>query len=82
MTRNAGASPSGARSRPRLAWRLSASVSAAGTWLSTIPVIVLVVTPFYGCTDMNLSIVFFGIALALAAIDGLINRTPLPFSAL
>jgi hypothetical protein len=57
-----------------IAWRLSAAVSAAGTWLSTIPVIVLVVTPFYGYTDMNLSIVFFGIALGVAAIDGPINR--------
>ena len=36
--------------------------------------IALVMTPFYGFTDINLSVMFFGIGLALAAIDGPVNR--------
>ncbi|MEV6598361.1 hypothetical protein AB0M36_15990 [Actinoplanes sp. NPDC051346] len=44
---------------------------------ASIPVIVLVVTPFYGYTAMNLSVMFFGIGLAMAAVDGPVNRAPL-----
>ena len=60
-----------------IARRLSAAVSAPGKWLSIIPVIALVITPFYGFTDMNMSVMFFGIALAMAAVDGPVNR-PVP----
>jgi len=59
-----------------VAWRLAAAVSAPGKWLSAVPVIALVVTPFYGYTDMNLSVMFFGIGLAMAAVDGPIQRAP------
>jgi polysaccharide biosynthesis protein PslJ len=60
-----------------VARRLSAAVSAPGKWLSIVPVIALVITPFYGFTDMNMSVMFFGIALAMAAVDGPVNR-PVP----
>ena len=60
-----------------IARRLAAAVSAPGKWLSIIPVIALVITPFYGFTDMNMSVMFFGIALAMAAVDGPVNR-PVP----
>jgi hypothetical protein len=59
-------------------WRLAPAVSAAGQWLSTIPVVALVQTPFYGFTDPNLSLMFFAIAAGLAAVDGPINRQPRP----
>ena len=59
-----------------LAWRLSAAVSTPGRWLSAVPVIALVITPFYGYTDPNLSLMFFAIGLAMAAIDGPVNREP------
>jgi len=59
-----------------LVWRTAAAVSPPGRWLSVIPVIALVMTPFYGFTDVNLSVMFFGIGLALAAIDGPVNREP------
>ena len=54
--------------------RLGAAVSPAGRWLSTIPVIGLVITPFYGYTDPNMSIMFFAVGLGLAALDGPVNR--------
>ncbi|MCA2213512.1 O-antigen ligase family protein [Jidongwangia harbinensis] len=57
-----------------IAWRLAAAVSAPGRWLSVVPVIALVITPFYGFTDVNLSLMFFSIGLAVAAIDGPVNR--------
>lgn len=59
-----------------IAWRTAAAVSTPGRWLSVIPVIALVITPFYGFTDVNLSVMFFGIGPALAAIDGPVNREP------
>ncbi|GAA3929157.1 O-antigen ligase family protein [Actinoplanes auranticolor] len=59
-----------------MVWRTAAAVSPPGRWLSVIPVIALVMTPFYGFTDINLSVMFFGIGLALAAIDGPVNREP------
>ncbi|MET8154428.1 O-antigen ligase family protein [Actinoplanes sp. NPDC049668] len=59
-----------------IAWRLAAAVSAPGKWLSVVPVIALVITPFYGFTDVNLSLMCFGIALAMAAVDGPVNRAP------
>jgi polysaccharide biosynthesis protein PslJ len=57
-----------------VAWRLSAAVSAPGRWLSAVPVIALVITPFYGYTDPNMSVMFFAFGLAAAAIDGPVNR--------
>ncbi|AGL14927.1 hypothetical protein L083_1417 [Actinoplanes sp. N902-109] len=54
--------------------RLSVAVSAAGKWLSIIPIITLTLTPFYGYSDPNMSVMFFGIGLAMAAVDGPVNR--------
>ena len=59
-----------------IAWRLSAAVSTPGRWLSVVPVVGLVITPFYGFTDPNLSVMSFAIGLAMAAIDGPVNRAP------
>ena len=36
--------------------------------------IALVVTPFYGFTDLNLTVLFYAFGLAMAAIDGPVNR--------
>lgn len=57
-----------------LARRLSAAVTPAGMWLSALPVIAVVVTPFYSYIDPNMSTLFAGIALGLAAVDGPVNR--------
>lgn len=57
-----------------VARRLAAAVTPAGQWLSTIPVIAVVITPFYGYTDPNMAVMFFGISLGLAAVDGPVNR--------
>jgi polysaccharide biosynthesis protein PslJ len=57
-----------------VAWRMSAAVSTPGKWLSTVPVIALVVTPFYGFSDINLTVMFYAIGLAVAALDGPVNR--------
>nr|BFE73360.1 hypothetical protein GCM10020092_066610 [Actinoplanes digitatis] len=51
-------------------------VSAPGTWLSVVPVVALVITPFYGYTDIDLWLMYFGIALAMAAVDGPVDRVP------
>jgi hypothetical protein len=60
-----------------IARRLSAAVTPAGLWLSALPVIAVVVTPFYSYIDPNMSVLFAGIALGLAAVDGPVNRGPL-----
>lgn len=52
----------------------AAAVSAAGRWLSVVPVVALALAPFYGFTDMNLSVMFYAIGLAVAAVDGPVNR--------
>jgi hypothetical protein len=57
-----------------VAWRLGAAVSTAGRWLSAVPVIALVVTPFYGYSDINLTVMFYAFGLAMAAVDGPVNR--------
>lgn len=57
-----------------VAWRLSAAVSTAGRRLSAVPVIALVITPFYGYSDINLTVMFFAIGLGMAAVDGPVNR--------
>ncbi|SCL24645.1 O-antigen ligase family protein [Micromonospora inyonensis] len=57
-----------------VARRLATAVSPGGVWLSAVPVVALGVTPFYGYTDINLSVMFFAIGLAMAAVDGPVNR--------
>ncbi|SCL19803.1 O-antigen ligase like membrane protein [Micromonospora pallida] len=57
-----------------VARRLARAVSPGGVWLSAVPVVALGVTPFYGYTDINLSVMFFAIGLAMAAVDGPVNR--------
>jgi hypothetical protein len=57
-----------------IARRMAAAVSPAGLWLSTLPVIAVVVTPFYSYIDPNMSVLFYGISLGLAALDGPVNR--------
>ena len=57
-----------------VARRLAAAVTPAGLWLSALPVIAVIVTPFYSFIDPNMSVLFFAIALGLAAVDGPINR--------
>jgi hypothetical protein len=59
-----------------VARRLAAAVSPAGRWLSAVPVIAVVIMPFYGYTDINMSVMFFAFGLAAAAVDGPVNRTP------
>ncbi|WP_243706196.1 O-antigen ligase [Micromonospora sp. KC721] len=57
-----------------VARRLAAAVSPAGHWLSTVPVIALVVIPVYAYIDPNLSIIFFAVGAGLAAVAGPVNR--------
>ncbi|MEH0938284.1 O-antigen ligase family protein [Micromonospora psammae] len=57
-----------------VAKRLAAAVSPAGQWLSTIPVIALVVIPVYAYIDPNMSIIFFAAGAGLAAVSGPVNR--------
>ncbi|MFJ6197622.1 O-antigen ligase family protein [Micromonospora sp. NPDC092111] len=63
-----------------LAWlvlvakRLGGAVSPAGQWLSTIPVIALVVIPVYAYIDPNMSVIFFAVGAGLAAVSGPVNR--------
>ncbi|MCA2216464.1 O-antigen ligase family protein [Jidongwangia harbinensis] len=57
-----------------LARRLAAAVTPRGLWLSALPVIAVVVTPFYSYIDPNLAVLCFGMALGLAALDGPVNR--------
>lgn len=52
------------------------AVSPAGQWLSTVPIIALVQLPFYGLTFHNLTVAFFAVSMALAAIAGPVNRPP------
>lgn len=57
-----------------IARRMAAAVSPAGLWLSSLPVIAAVVTPFYSYIDPNMSVLFFAVGLGLAAVDGPVNR--------
>ncbi len=57
-----------------IARRMAAAVTPAGLWLSALPVIAVVVTPFYSYIDPNMSLLFCGIGLGLAAVDGPVNR--------
>ena len=59
-----------------VARRMAVAVTAAGRWLSMLPVIAIVVTPFYAYIDPNLSVLFAAIGLGLAALDGPVNRDP------
>jgi polysaccharide biosynthesis protein PslJ len=56
--------------------RMAAAVTRGGLWLSALPVIAVVVTPFYSYIDPNMSVLFFAIGLGLAAVDGPVNRAP------
>ncbi|MGK5672994.1 O-antigen ligase family protein [Micromonospora sp. URMC 106] len=55
-----------------LAWFLAAALicaratSAAGQWLSVVPVICLVQIPFYGMANQNLAVAFFAVAFSMA----------------
>ncbi|ASW54897.1 O-antigen ligase [Plantactinospora sp. KBS50] len=53
---------------------LARARSSAGQWLAVVPVIALVQLPFYGLTFQNLTVTFLGVGLALAALDGPVNR--------
>ncbi|WP_245908516.1 O-antigen ligase family protein [Pseudosporangium ferrugineum] len=59
-----------------VARRLAAAVTPAGLWLSSLPVIAAIVTPFYAYIDPNMSVLFFAVGLGLAAVDGPVNREP------
>jgi hypothetical protein len=57
-----------------VARRLGRAVSPAGQWLATLPVVGAVQLPFYGITFQNLSVLFFAVGLAMAAVDGPVRR--------
>jgi polysaccharide biosynthesis protein PslJ len=57
-----------------IARRMAAAVTPAGLWLSALPVIAVVVTPFYSYIDPNMSVLCCAIGLGLAGVDGPINR--------
>ncbi len=57
-----------------IARRLASAVTPAGLWLSALPIIAVVVTPFYSYIDPNMAVLFAAIGLGLAAVDGPINR--------
>ncbi|MEU7618838.1 O-antigen ligase domain-containing protein [Micromonospora rifamycinica] len=57
-----------------IAKRLAGAVSPAGQWLSTVPVIALVVIPVYAYIDPNMSVIFFAVGAGLAAVSGPVNR--------
>jgi len=59
-----------------VARRLSAAVTATGLWLSCLPIIAAIVTPFYSYIDPNMSVLLFAVGLGLAAVDGPVNREP------
>jgi hypothetical protein len=58
-----------------IARRLAAAVTPAGLWLSSLPVIAAIVTPFYSYIDPNMSVLCFALGLGLAAVDGPVNRS-------
>ncbi len=55
-----------------LAWFVAAALicaqatSAAGQWLSVVPVVCLVQIPFYGMANQNLALAFFAVSFAMA----------------
>ena len=58
-----------------IARRMAAAVTPAGLWLSMLPVIAVVITPFYAYIDPNMSVLFCAIGLGLAGVDGPVNRS-------
>ena len=50
--------------------------TATGLWLSCLPVIAAIVTPFYSYIDPNMSVLLFAGGLGMAAVDGPVNREP------
>jgi hypothetical protein len=59
-----------------IARRMAVAVTPTGLWLSSLPIIAVVVTPFYSYLDPNMSVLFFAVGLGLAAVDGPVNRLP------
>jgi hypothetical protein len=57
-----------------IARRMAAAVSPTGLWLSALPVIAIVITPFYSYIDPNMSVLFFAVGLGLAGVDAPVNR--------
>ena len=57
-----------------VARRTATAVTRTGLWLSALPVIAAVITPFYAYIDPNMAVLCCGIALALAAVDGPVGR--------
>lgn len=57
-----------------IARRMAVAVSPAGLWLSTLPVIAVVVTPFYSYIDPNMSVLCYAVALGLGGVDAPVNR--------
>ncbi|MEV7623355.1 O-antigen ligase family protein [Actinoplanes sp. NPDC089786] len=57
-----------------IARRMAAAVTPTGLWLSSLPVIAVIITPFYSYVDPNLAVLFGAIGLGLAAVDGPVNR--------
>jgi hypothetical protein len=69
-----------------LAWFVAAALicaratSAAGQWLSVVPVVCLVQIPFYGMANQNLAVAFFAVAFAMALTEreASVRRRPRP----
>lgn len=57
-----------------VARRTAVAVTRTGLWLSALPVIAVVITPFYAFIDPNMAVLCCGIGLGLAAVDGPVNR--------
>jgi O-antigen ligase/polysaccharide polymerase Wzy-like membrane protein len=55
--------------------RLAVAVTPGGMWLSALPVIAVVITPFYAYIDPNMAVLFAVIGLGLAAVDGPAKRS-------
>jgi O-Antigen ligase len=58
-----------------IARRMAAAVTPAGLWLSMLPVVAVVITPFYAYIDPNISVLCYAIGLGLAGVDGPVNRS-------
>ncbi|MFI7026588.1 O-antigen ligase family protein [Micromonospora sp. NPDC049900] len=63
-----------------LAWFVVAAfvcaraTSAAGQWLSIVPVVCLVQVPFYGMANQNLAVAFFAVGFAMALTERDVHR--------
>nr|WP_238162253.1 O-antigen ligase family protein [Micromonospora endolithica] len=67
-----------------LAWFVVAALlcgraaSAAGQWLSIVPVVCLVQVPFYGMANQNLAVAFYAVTFALALTEREVAERRLP----